>query len=350
MSRSEETEENNDNEEIQELIQWHPIFLKSLNLLVKDGKGQSVKVQDEISLSSSPLRIDNAVILSHNKTRLKHPITWMFDSYNLIEFKSPKGYLKATDFDKLIAYARLHQVLKKPKEDLLDCYTISCFSTSYPRAMFKRLKKRGLVIKEADPVPGIYRVYGEMYRIQVIVFNYLKDPDLAWMFAPFIKDRALEKLEPYIKLAAEIKENPANQEAQDLFDFGADHGLIPPEQLEVIIGMLRKISDERRKAYYDILDRAETLAPWRKQLKDEGRDEGIVMGEIKKSREFIQKLLVRKFGDRGKDIQPKVMQLNTPEILDFVLEELFAASTVQEAKAVINDGIAEENKLKIGKE
>ena len=64
MSRSEDIEENKDNEERKELTQWHPVFLKSLKLLVKDAEEQPVEVQDEVSLSSNPLRIDNAVIYS----------------------------------------------------------------------------------------------------------------------------------------------------------------------------------------------------------------------------------------------------------------------------------------------
>ena len=43
-------------------------------------------------------------------------------------------------------------------------------------------------------------------------------------------------------------------------------------------------------------------------------------------------------------LQEKVRQLNTPEVLDFVLDELFAANTLDEAIAVIHDGIHSENR------
>ena len=332
-----------DNEK-KKLTQWHPVFLKSLQLLVNDAVEQTVEVQDEISLSSNPLRIDNVVILSHNNIKLEHPITWIFDLYNMIEFKSPNDYLRATDFDKLIACARLHQVLKNPNEDLLEHYTINYFCTTYPRKMIKRLKKRGLQVKAADPVDGIYRVYGEMYRIQIVIFNKISDPELAWIFAPFITDEALTKLQPYIKLATRMNENPGNQAAVELFNFSADKGLIPMKQLEVIFCMLKEMSEEERKAYYALFDQAEALEPWRKQLRDDGWGDGVVFGEVKKSREFIQKLLSRKFSDCSANLQSKVIHLHTPEILDFVLEELFAASTLKEAEAVINDGIADESK------
>jgi hypothetical protein len=46
---------------------------------------------------------------------------------------------------------------------------------------------------------------------------------------------------------------------------------------------------------------------------------------------------------------PKVKQMTNLEILDHVMEELFAANTVEEAQAIIHDGLGKslhvENKI-----
>ena len=73
--------------------------------------------------------------------------------------------------------------------------------------------------------------------------------------------------------------------------------------------------------------------------KIEGKKEGKKEGKIELSREFIQKLLFRKFGLKSSQLRPQVAKLNDLAVLDYVLEELLAVTTLDEAAAVINDGI-----------
>ncbi|WP_238456457.1 DUF4351 domain-containing protein [Desulfotruncus arcticus] len=83
--------------------------------------------------------------------------------------------------------------------------------------------------------------------------------------------------------------------------------------------------------------RAEGLAEGR----EEGRAEGRAEGRVERTREIICKYLTRKFGERSANLQQKVGQVTDLEQLDHILEDLFAASTLEEARAIINDDIGE---------
>ena len=129
-------------------------------------------------------------------------------------------------------------------------------------------------------------------------------------------------------MVGETLANPDNQDAEDLLDFSSKNDLIPPEQLEVILQMLKQLSNEEKQRYFEVLDRSEFGVSWKHQI------------EAKKYQDVIQKFLSRKFGAKSFDLQQKVLRMTDLETLDFVLEELFAINTFEEAKAVINDGIA----------
>ncbi|MDK2889166.1 MAG: hypothetical protein PWP72_2044, partial [Thermoanaerobacter sp.] len=47
----------------------------------------------------------------------------------------------------------------------------------------------------------------------------------------------------------------------------------------------------------------------------------------------------RRFGDASAGLQEKVREMTSLEVLDGVMEELFAANTLEEAQAIIRDGM-----------
>ena len=91
--------------------------------------------------------------------------------------------------------------------------------------------------------------------------------------------------------------------------------------------MLKQLSNEEKQKYFEVLDRSEFGVSWKQQI------------EAKKYQDVIQKFLSRKFGAKSFDLQQKVLQITDLKILDFVLEELSAINTFEEAKSVINDSI-----------
>ncbi|OIQ52721.1 hypothetical protein MOCA_26550 [Moorella thermoacetica] len=57
-------------------------------------------------------------------------------------------------------------------------------------------------------------------------------------------------------------------------------------------------------------------------------------------KETILKYLSRRFGDQPADLEEKVQKISDLQILDRILDELFAADTIEEARAVILGKIA----------
>ena len=66
--------------------------------------------------------------------------------------------------------------------------------------------------------------------------------------------------------------------------------------------------------------------------------EGRAEGRVERTGEIICKYLARKFGEKSAGLQQKVVQITELEKLDDILEELFAANNIEEARAIINNG------------
>jgi len=60
-----------------------------------------------------------------------------------------------------------------------------------------------------------------------------------------------------------------------------------------------------------------------------GRVEGRAEGKIEKAQDAICKYLKRRFGDTSGGLQQIVQEITSLEILDGVMEELFAADTLE---------------------
>ncbi|SHF57092.1 hypothetical protein SAMN02745218_02604 [Desulfofundulus australicus DSM 11792] len=58
-------------------------------------------------------------------------------------------------------------------------------------------------------------------------------------------------------------------------------------------------------------------------------------GKIEARQEVICKYLARRFGVDSASVQEKVPQLTDMDVLDRVLEQLFAANTLEEARNII---------------
>ena len=84
--------------------QWHPVFVSAIQEALKDADPNQIKIENEVSLSSKPLKIDVLVIQFKKTKKLKNPIANHFEKWNILEFKSPVDRLEATDFDAGIVY------------------------------------------------------------------------------------------------------------------------------------------------------------------------------------------------------------------------------------------------------
>ena len=75
------------------------------------------------------------------------------------------------------------------------------------------------------------------------------------------------------------------------------------------------------------------------QIEQMIREEGRVEGRVEAKQDDICKYLVKRFGAKPDELISKVREMTSLEILDGVMEDLFAAGTLEEAKAIIGDGI-----------
>jgi hypothetical protein len=248
--------------------QWHPVFVSSIREALKDADPKQLKIENEVSLTSKPLKIDVLIIQLEKTKTLKNPIAEYFRKWNIIEFKSPVDHLEPTDFDAGIIYARLHQVLENKKEDLLDQYTITLFSSTYPRAMFERIKKRDLIIEES-PVKGIYQIKGEMYPIQVVVFNRIEDVEILYPFAPFISSADRGDKRAFIRLMKEKQKDPQDLFVKHILQFSLGNDLIPPIEAKEVFDMLNSMNEQERIEYLEVAKHS-----WiGEKLKEEGKTE-----------------------------------------------------------------------------
>ncbi|MGB9805023.1 MAG: DUF4351 domain-containing protein, partial [Desulfofundulus sp.] len=140
------------------------------------------------------------------------------------------------------------------------------------------------------------------------------------------------KLE-FLRMLARMKLDPARMEL--LAVFFETYLKLNREEEEQLYRELGKMDKKEVDAIMQI------TTSWHEKGRAEGRAEGRMEGRMEKAREIICKYLSRKFGDKSAGLQQKVERMTDLETLDYILEQLFAASTLEEARVIINNGVRE---------
>ena len=152
-----------------------------------------------------------------------------------------------------MAIARLYKVIEHGKLLTLDEITMTFISTRYPRAMFEMIGSRGLELHRGNPIPGIYRVEGEAIIVQVIVIKELLGPEEAYMFAPFLTGREKISADATLLLFRKHLDDPANPYRRELLEFKFKNQLVTPEEMEVVLEMLKQMTEKDRARIEEIL-------------------------------------------------------------------------------------------------
>jgi hypothetical protein len=101
------------------------------------------------------------------------PLGAIFRGTNIVEYKGPGDYLSVADYHQVGAYARLYSVLNKTASTDM---TITLVAEAYPRKLVKYMKEVwGYRVWEERP--GIYRVEGDIYGVQILETKRLRDED-----------------------------------------------------------------------------------------------------------------------------------------------------------------------------
>jgi len=247
--------------------QWHPLFVTSLKEALSDALPGQVEIIPELALSSKPLDIDVLVVKKSQMAQLRHPMTGIFKTYNLFEFKSPDDNLDLNDYDKGIAIARLYKVIKHPKMHTLNDITLTFVSRKHPASMLELLKTRELAVHKGNPAPGIYRVLGESIPVQIMVLKELQDPETAYMFAVFLTGREKIRLDATMTLIKKHLADPTSPYRRDLLEFKIKNQLISTEEMEVLLKMLNQANEQEKVKIKELLQ----SHPFSQEVKKEGK-------------------------------------------------------------------------------
>ena len=164
--------------EIEENIQWHPAFCSAMELELRENKNDLI-YEREHNLSRMPLKIDFLVIKKRKDAVIKNEIGDFFLGNNIFEYKSPKDDINAGTFFKALSYAYLYNAEENQVEDILNAdTTISLVRENKPEKLLNQLKKLYRVTEEA---PGIYRINGMIFPMQIIVTKELDKKMHLWV-------------------------------------------------------------------------------------------------------------------------------------------------------------------------
>lgn len=151
---------------------WHEAASCAIQIELRDY-AQLLDFQSEYPLGKNSYRIDLLIIKKRNAQPIPKNIAHIFSSYNLIEIKGIGSSVNTDSYYKSIGYAGLliNQTGEQNQYTAADI-TLTFLSLHYPKKLFRHLKKeRGLTIETFSS--GIYYIFAETFRIQIIVTTQL---------------------------------------------------------------------------------------------------------------------------------------------------------------------------------
>ena len=171
-----------------ETIRWHQGFRGGIKAVLWPYRNE-LEYDEEHVLNLDALKLDLLVLKKSPGVVIDNEIGRFFRMHNILEYKSPEDSLSIDDYYKTMAYVCLYKSLGEqvdaiPGEEL----TASIFRQTYPRELFKALKRLGATIKEE--YSGVYYVSGlAPFPTQIVVSRQL-EPDTFAILRAMSKDAA----------------------------------------------------------------------------------------------------------------------------------------------------------------
>ncbi len=164
--------------EIENAIQWHPVFCSAMELELRENKRDLI-YEREHNLSKMPLKIDFLVIKKKPNVIIKNEIGDFFLGNNIFEYKSPNDDINVGTFYKALSYACLYKSEAGNVEEILDTdITVSLVREQKPVKLLKQLAEKYTVTPKAD---GIYRIGGMLFPMQILVTKELNEENHIWV-------------------------------------------------------------------------------------------------------------------------------------------------------------------------
>jgi phosphoribosylglycinamide formyltransferase-1 len=170
------TDEGGQKKPARERLVWHPAFFEAIQLEL-DEYSQELQFIAEYQLTTEPLRIDVVIIKKSKDIPIKKNIAAIFRKENILEYKSPDGYVSIEDFYWVYGYACLYFVLNEL--DIREM-TLTFVESRYPRELLAHLQEvRGYKVEEKWP--GVYYIEGDILPIQIINNRMLSAEENIWL-------------------------------------------------------------------------------------------------------------------------------------------------------------------------
>ncbi|GHV71382.1 hypothetical protein AGMMS49928_22890 [Spirochaetia bacterium] len=187
--------------------------------------------------------------------------------------KSPSDYLAIKDFHKVMAYA--YQYAAGTDEVDITDITLTFVETRYPRVLINHLKEvRGYTVDE--PWPGIHRVTGDFFPIQILESKKLSESDNIWL-------KGLNTDLDFSNASVIFKESVRN--ADGLSRRAYLDAVLHANSL--IFEEVYKMSDSSAATFDDFLMEAGFISRWKEEGREEGRKEGREEKALETAKNFL---------------------------------------------------------------
>jgi hypothetical protein len=249
-------------------LKWHIAFLQAMKVELADYR-DFLEFSYEYQLTSEPLRIDLLIIKKPKSMVIDKNIARIFRSDNLLEYKSPEGYLSVKDFLKVYAYANLYAAIT-PGVDLAGI-TLTFVESRHPYKLLRYLTRvRGYTVKEMSP--GIYQVSGDYVPIQVIESKKLPENENLWL-------RSLANDLEARHMDAILEESQKRRCSEEINAY-----------LDVILYANPKtfleVQKMRKATFEEVFTKAGVIPEWMER----GRIQGIEQGKAESTLEIARKM------------------------------------------------------------
>ena len=244
-------------------IQWHQAFVVAIQGILIDYS-DALEYRLEHPLNEKPLRIDFLVIKKRRETVIKKQIAEIFRLENIVEYKSPTDYLSVNEFHKALARTHLYKALS-PSLDIADM-TLSFVCSARPRELIRHLRDTpGFAV--AEKYPGIFIVTGAMLPVQIIDIRKLSDEENIWL-----NSLSRDMPEENARWVGSLEKKYGNRIDLGVYlcaVLAANHDKFSKESYRMLNAKTIKIFEELG-----------WMDKWRKNVRLEGRKEGIEKGRL----------------------------------------------------------------------
>jgi len=141
----------------------------------------------------------------------------------------------------------------------------------------------------------------------------------------FAKEERVQVKVEFVRMLARMKLDPAR--SSFLMTFFESYLKLDKREEELFQREMSKLDRKEAAAIMQLTNSWE----------ERGRAEGKIEGKIEYAREIISRLLNAKYGNASAGIQKEVKQVTDLNILDEILEKLFAADSFEKARSTIQE-------------